>query len=174
MDEIIHYTGSMGLKSLSAKRVPKGIPRRVLTEMVPEDMWERHRQIARLILLGYTNNQIADEIGMDRPAVCKLRNSPVIQKHLATMEARADDEAIDIRTEITNYLPKCLETIQGVIEDPEASDRLRVDASFKMLGLGGYVPPKNINMKSVSAHLSGEDIAKIRQRAMEVGIVEEE
>ena len=53
-------------------------------------MWESHHEIARMILLGHSNVEVAASLGITKEQVSNVRNSPVVQENLTIMKAARD------------------------------------------------------------------------------------
>jgi len=154
------------LEGKMAITYPKTADRR-RKELPVLGMWEQHHAVARLLYLGHTNIEIAAMVGMTPTNISSIRNSPIIQNHIKEMIEEGDKELIDVRKRINEMAPRCVEVLEEMIDSGEGvSARTRADAAFKMLGLGGIVPPKNVNVKSLSVKTDLIDL--IKQRAEEV------
>jgi len=132
------------------------------------EMWELHDEIARRILLGQKNTVIAEALGCTATTVSNVRNSPVVQDKLAIMRGARDASTVDIARQIQEFAPTALQllkdTINGQGDGQNASIALRVAQANKWLDRAGYVPVKKF--EGVTAHLTKDDIAEIRARAL--------
>lgn len=143
-----------------------------------EEISCRHHEIARLLLLGMKNKDVARMLSVSDGFVSNVKNSPVVKEQLDLMLAERDHEAIDIAKQIQEALPQCVEFLTQTIESPKISKALRSKNAFGLLSIGGHGSTKNVNAKVTHAVLSAEDIVSIRERGLslaeEIGIVEAE
>ena len=155
------------------RRVPKG--RKARTYRV-SDMTDKHHEVARLLLLGMNNKEIAKQAGITAEYVSTIRHSPVVKEQLGILRAARDRESVDVAIQIQDALPKCIEFLAETIESDEVSASLKSKNAFGLLSLGGHGPSKNISVKGVHAILTAEDIIDIRDRGLslgaEMGIIE--
>ena len=163
-----YYVGERKLdvksKDRDGRRVPiSSIPR-------VEHVWEFHHNVARLIVLGYNNKQIAQMMGKTPERISHIRNSPMVIRLIEMMRAEADQGTIDVRSEIQALAPKAIEIIKSQLEDEHTSPHLKFKGATYLLGLAGHVAPKNVNVRSVHTNLSPDQIEKIKSRAVEIGM----
>lgn len=129
---------------------------------------DQHHHMARLLVLGYSNVEIAKLLGITPQTVSNIKNSPIVLAATDELAGKADEEAVDIRKEIAEFAPKCVEALKEVIEneDGRTSSKTRADAAIRMLGLAGYVAPKNVNVKAMHGHFDVTQM--IRDRAQQI------
>ena len=141
-----------------------------------DEISHRHHEIARMVLLGVKNNEIARRLNITREFVSNVRNSPVVKEQLDLMAAERDKETIDVAIKIKEALPKCVDFLAETIEDGEVSKTLRSKNAFGLLSIGGHGTTKNVSVKATHAILTATDIAEIRDRgislANEIGILD--
>lgn len=143
------------------RRVPSGEKAR--TYRVTE-MTDKHHEVARLLLLGLNNQEVAKEAGITSEYVSTIRNSPVVKEQLTILRAARDKECVDVAVQIQEALPKCIEFLTETITGNGISAMLKSKNAFGLLSLGGFGPSKNISVRGVHAVLTAEDIAEIRDR----------
>lgn len=147
------------------RRVPPGQTRK--TWCVTE-MWDLHKEIARRIHLGQKNVVIAKAVGCDPQTVSLVRNSPVVQEHLAIMGGAADADTVDISKRIQELAPQALDVLEEVMNAKEqASLALRAKVAESLLDRAGHAAVRTIRSEGIHAHLTSNDLDKIRQRALE-------
>lgn len=133
------------------------------------EMWEVHHEIARLILLGWKNVEIAKRLKCSSQMVSNVRNSPVVQDKLAIMKGARDADSIDLSREIRESAPDALRLLQDIIRgDNDAQDAplsLRAKTAESMMDRAGYSAPKRIQSESISYALTKEEIEEIKRRA---------
>ena len=67
---------------------------------VVNEMWDVHHEIARRLVLGQKNVQIAEDLGISAVMVSNVRNSPIVQEHTAIMRGARDADTVDLSREI--------------------------------------------------------------------------
>ncbi len=138
-------------------------------------MNEIHHEIARRLVLGQKGTQIAKDLSISPATVTLVKNSPIVREQMGILSGARDKRTVDIRAEIEELAPRCVDVIRNQLEDEQVSAHLKSKNAFSLLSIVGFSPVRNVNVKSVSAILSGEDIERInakateaRQRALEV------
>lgn len=143
-----------------------------------KEMNERHHEVARMVILGYKNVEIAKTLNITKEFVSQVKQSPPVQEQLALLAGARDAQTVDIAHQIQITLPKCVKFLSETIDDPEISDALKSRNAFGLLSTGGHGPAKNINVKGVHAVLTADDIREIRDDAhnlaAEIGLMGEE
>ena len=156
----------------------KLMPETVRKTQIVKEMNERHHEVARMVLLGYKNVEIAKILNITKEFVCAVRNAPPVKEQVAILAGARDAQTVDIAKQIQMALPKCIKYLDGTIEDDEISDGLRSRNAFGLMAIGGHGPVKNVNVKGVHAVLTADDIREIRENAetiaVEVGLIQEE
>ena len=156
----------------------KLVPGTVRKTQVVREMNERHHEIARMVILGYRNTEIAKILNISKEFVCAVRNAPPVKEQVAILAGARDAETVDVAKQIQLALPDCVKYLIETVPDVEISDNLRSRNAFGLLAVGGHGPAKNINVKGVHAVLTADDIKEIRDNAanvaIEIGIMAEE
>lgn len=154
------------------------MPGAVRKVQVVKEMNERHHEIARMVLLGYKNVEIAEILNISKDFVCSVRNAPPVKEQVAILAGARDNSTIDIARQIQAILPECVQYLSETIGNPEISSNLRSRNAFGLLATGGHGPSKNVNVKGVHAVLTADDIKEIREKAesiaIDAGMIEEE
>ena len=156
----------------------KLMPGAVRETQIVREMNERHHEIARMVLLGYKNVDIAKILNISKEFVCAVRNAPPVKEQVAILAGARDAETVDVAKQIQQALPDCVKYLVETVPDADISDNLRSRNAFGLLAVGGHGPAKNINVKGVHAVLTADDIKEIRENAanvaIEIGIMAEE
>jgi len=136
-------------------------------------MWDQHHEIARRLVLGQKGIDIATDLGVTKETVSAVRNSPIVKEKLAILHAARDAGTVDLAREIADLAPLALKRIKEVIETGqvhgrEASAAVIMKEANALLDreLGKAV--QRVDTRGVHAHLTGEDIERIKSRAMEL------
>lgn len=135
-------------------------------------IWDNHQEIIRRLVLGQKNVQIAEELGLTPMLVSNVKNSPIVQDQVAIMQGARNAYTVDIAREIREFAPKALEVLKKVVsgegwDGPPISAALKAKVAGDLLDRAGHGAIRNINMQSVHAHLTKEDIEAIKQRALQ-------
>jgi len=158
-------------------RVPKPPSERKYTL---QHMWERHHQMARLLLLGYTNKEVAEVLGCTPQNVSDVRNSPVFQEKMAVLRDAADDEAVDVIGQMKKDAGKSLRILEQMRDGELTQDaKLRAQVAQDLLDRAGYGKIQKVEGRHAVAYLDAEALERIknlahgRREAVEAEVVEE-
>jgi hypothetical protein len=135
-----------------------------------QNMSQIHHEIVRLLLLGWGNKEIAEHFGVTEAMVCYTANSRIVQDKLAMLRQVRDAEAIDVAQRIKELAPECIDTLDEIRRNDNAGFAIRAKVSMDLLDRAGYAAPKVIRAEGVVAHLTMDDIAEIKRRAITQGI----
>ena len=129
-------------------------------------LWEKHHEIARQVVLGRTNVDIANSIGCTPQTVSNVRNSPLAKAKIDSLNESRDEETVSIAKRIEEFAPVALELLEEIVSGniPEASIALRAKVASSHLGRAGYGEVHKAHI--LSQHLSREDIERIKMRAV--------
>ena len=129
-------------------------------------LWERHHQIKRLALLGFSNKDIAAQIGLSEVRVSIIRNSPVFVRELNKLSGRADDRALDLQTLFVQDAHKNY-ALLAAVRDGELTDdvRVRVQVAQDLLDRSGHSKVQRIEGRFAHAHLDAEALERIKNMA---------
>jgi DNA-binding CsgD family transcriptional regulator len=142
-------------------------------------MYEKHHEIARMILLGMSNKDIAEVMSCSAQLVSNVRNSPVVKEKLALMVAVRDKEAIDLSREIADLAPIALMRVKEAITTGKVFDK-EVPITTLLKEANGVLdremgkPTQTINTKNLHAHFTLDDINEIKQKAKSLAMLNEQ
>lgn len=142
-------------------------------------MYEKHHEIARMILLGMKNVDIAKELGCSAQLVSNVRNSPVVKEKLALMVAVRDSEAIDLSREIADLAPIALMRVKEAIETGKVFDK-EVPVTTLLKEANGVLDrelgkaTQTINTKNLHAHFTIDDINEIKAKARNLAMINDQ
>ena len=128
-----------------------------------ENIWEVHKEIARRILLGEKNVKIAEDLNISEAMVSYTRNSAIVQKEIAALEAKRDGTTVDIAQDIQEIAPLALKRVTEVLAKGTDKDSDMIKTAFGVLDRAGHSPVKK--QMNVNALVTSDDIAKIKERA---------
>lgn len=131
-----------------------------------KSLWNRHHEMLRLIVLGWGNKEIAAALGCTSQNVSDVRNSPMAKDRLAILQAARDAATIDVAREIQQEAFDSFKLLQDVRAGRvEASINLRASVARDLLDRAGHSAVKKTQAEVVTAHLTREDLEKIKERA---------
>lgn len=132
-------------------------------------LWEIHHEIVRRVSLGDRHSEIAKDLGVTDAMVSYTKNSKVAQDKIAIMRGAMDADTVELGQRIQRMAPKALDLLEQVIDGKgagkDAHINLRARSAESMLDRAGHGAVKKI--MGLHAHLSPEDIERIKQRARE-------
>ena len=127
-------------------------------------LWGRHREVARLHVLGFKNIEISELLGITTATVVNNLNSSLVKQELARLSLLRDNGAIDIAKDIKDLLPLALETMKDIMANgSKEGDKLK--SAIRVLDMGGHAPVKR--MLIANAVFDKEDLKEIKRRAMQ-------
>jgi hypothetical protein len=144
-----------------------------------QHMWERHFEIARLNAAGLQPTQIAAIVGVTPACVGYTLNSALVRRQVEKLRAGRDASAINIQEQIEELAPKAVALYDMILEnDAEALGsaapvHVRKQVADMVLGISGLAPVQRLKGEVTHAHLTADDIARLRDRAIGAGAVVE-
>lgn len=144
----------------------------------PKKLNERHHNILRLHLLGYSNKQIAERLGCTPASVSIAVNSNLGRLQAGLMRAEVDNGAIEAAKRIRALAPKAIDVIEETMSDEEVPYAVRLRAAQDALDRAGFGAVKRVDTRSMSVSLSSDDLEELKAsalaRARENGLVVDE
>ena len=133
------------------------------------EMWNLHHEIARRLVLGQKNTEIAKALEITPQTVSNVKCSPIVQEQMALLGGTRDAEVIDLKREIEEIVPEAVfllkDIIRGEGQGQNASLTLRAKESNNMLARVGHGVPQKIQSENIQIQLTSQDISDIKQRA---------
>jgi DNA-binding transcriptional MerR regulator len=131
-------------------------------------LWERHKIMKRMAVLGYSHKDIAETVGCTPQTVSNVLNSAMMKKEISLMQAALDNHTIDVAKEIQTMHPKALLVLNEILEDDDAPLSLRAKVAMDNLSRGGFSPVVR-GVFDHSYHFSAEEIEALKQDAIAAG-----
>lgn len=136
-------------------------------------MWDNHHEIARRVVLGQNNQEIAEALNVTPQQVSNVRNSPVVQDKIIIMRAARDAGSIDLAKEIADLAPIALQRVREALETGAVLGR-ELSGSAIMKEANSIVdreigkPTQRVDTRNVHGHFTMDDIERIKERAREL------
>lgn len=141
----------------------------------PKRLNERHHQILRMSLLGYSNIAIAKALGCTPATVSNAVNSGLGRQHSSLLRAAADSQAIEVAKSIRQLAPQAIGVIEDILQDSDCPSAVRLRAAQDALDRAGFAPVKRVDVNNTQLRLTAEDLEGIKsaalKRAQESGLV---
>jgi predicted transcriptional regulator len=134
-----------------------------------QQVWDVHREIARLLVIGMKHVDIAEQLGISEATVSYTANSPVVKREIDLMRGARDLDAVDVAKRIQEVAPKALEVLEELLDT--ANDAIKYRTAADILDRAGHAAVRNVRLETLSVHLNKEDIEDIRNRARGIGLL---
>lgn len=123
--------------------------------------------MARLVILGLSNVEVAKELGCTPQNVSDCRNSPIFQDKLALLRGVADESTVDVMKSLKEDAPKSLALLQKVRDDDAVDIALRTVVARDMLDRAGHGKITRVEGRHLHGHVveSADHLDEIKQRA---------
>lgn len=132
-------------------------------------VWNRHHEMKRLLLLGHSNIEIAQILGVTQQNVSDVRNSPMFKREMEVLQAARDAGTVEIAVRLAKDAHKSLQLLEEVRDGRhDAALRERMRAATELLNR----TPETANVTKQQTHmvntsLSFEELEEIKRRARE-------
>lgn len=132
-----------------------------------KEIWDKHQEIIRLVVLGYGNIEIAEITGYTPQTISNVRNSPIVRERIRELQGEVDHRTVDIMARVREFEPIALEYLERIImgQVEGVSPALRAKTSENYLSRAGHGTVQKI--AAVSGTLTREDIEDLKQRKEE-------
>lgn len=166
VEEVIHTRGT---PEFHDKR--RRLPDQPKKGFEATKMWDAYQEIARRIVLGQKNVEIANDMGVTAVMVSYVRNSPIVQEQITKLHGEANRETTSIAQRIKSMAPQALSLLEdlivkGKVDNETIPVKIRAQHAESLLDRAGYAPPKEIRSMNLHGHFTPEDIEKIKARAV--------
>ena len=125
-------------------------------------VWDIHSEIVRRLVIGQKAVDIAADLGITEAMVSYTRNSPIVKRQLEIQHGARDAYVLNVNKAIADLAPIALEKKRGLLENNNLPN-LQFKAAQEVLD---RVSPKVTHVAGIQARLSGDDLLKLRDRAV--------
>lgn len=116
----------------------------------------RHREIARLLITGVTETDIAQKLGMSPEGVRHATRSPLFQQLFGELTAEADSEITKFRKELIGLLPDALAVQKNILTNAQIEVSLKQKSAWDVFDRVGIVAPKEVHFEGNITHSTEE------------------
>lgn len=167
-EQIVETRGTQEYRDeLDRRRRKNGVPKK---SFEPTQMWDRYQEVARRIVLGQKNIEIANDMNLAAETVSYIRNSEIVQAQLKKLQARADESTVDVTARIKSMAPTALSVLEnminGKLDGETIPAKTRAFHAEKLLDRAGFAAPKEVRNLNLHGHYTAEDIKRIKERAL--------
>lgn len=134
-----------------------------------ETLWNTHHEITRLALMGMKSIDIATHMGLSPVTVSYTLNSPIVRRQLEQMQAVRDLGCIDIAKQIAELAPRAVAVLETMLDNELPNVALK--AAESILDRAGFAAVQRIKQDISISHFSAGEIADIKNRAKDVGLL---
>lgn len=143
-----------------------------------EDLWSTHREVARLSVMGFKQQQIAERLGMTVLGVGQILKNPTVRNHIKTMNEVRDVKAVDVGQQLKGLASLAASKIEQIlsIEEEEPSPSMltiQLSAAKDVLDRAGFgAIRKSATVAKHTHSIEGQEevLKRVRSRAIEVGL----
>lgn len=127
-------------------------------------LWERHKEIARRLVAGDRQKDIADDMKITYSRMSIICNSPAFKNQLARLSMGADSGALDVQDRVTALSVDAMSILEDVLQNGEnLPKKLQVEVAKDVMDRAGYGAVKKSAV--IQATLGADDIAEMRKRS---------
>jgi len=132
-------------------------------------LWERHKEVARLLLAGQRPIDISRRLGYTSAWLSTMMNSPVFKDYMSKLSSAKDDKALDIREQIREGaqvgVSELLKIIKGEDQYAEGvSVQQKIKVAQDFLDREGHGKVTKVEQRSVSVVLNEDRIEQLKAR----------
>ena len=132
-------------------------------------LWSIHHEICRFALLGMKHIDIANHLQISPVTVSYVMRSSIVKRQMSQLQAVRDIDAIDIAKEIQEIAPKAVRKLDELISCGNTA--IEFKAATDVLDRAGHAAVRTLRTENIHAHFSADEIADIKKRAKEVGLL---
>lgn len=131
-----------------------------------QKMRSRHHEIVRQVILGHSDVEIANNLGVTPVMVRYTRESPIVADKIAILQGAMDADTLDIAKEIRALAPVALAVLEEFLLDPNHDKKERRAIAQDLLDRDGRVP-RTHKTEVNQQILRTQDIEEIKKAARE-------
>lgn len=138
-------------------------------------LWEKHKHLARMLVVGEKNVDIAKKLHMSQSRVSVIANSPAFKNHLGNLSERADQTSLDIKKKLEEGALAGVELLVDLLKkDPKTGSRFnpaipvqhQMKAAMTLLDRAGHGEIKLTRNENLNANttLTRSDIEALKEK----------
>lgn len=114
-----------------------------------KELKSQHRNIIQMSFNGYSNNEIAERLGMAHTSVSTILRSPLGQAYLNGLQDRAHEATLDVRKKLVSLNKSALDTFEHLLNSSSRKNvpaAVQFNAAKDVLDRNGYKAPDRLNI----------------------------
>jgi len=133
----------------------------------------KHQNIARLIALGYSMRDIANELDITEGNIQHIKNSPLMQFEVQKYLAIADETAAVQMRRMSRLADKAIDKLDALLslatDDDMTLLKLQAEHAQQVLSKRGFGDTTTLHSSQGLAHmLSTQELSELKERARNV------
>ena len=160
----------------------KGQHRASTKELEIEDLWGHHHEEARLGLLGFSKESIAEELGLSAATVQKISKLPAVREKMMCLTQERDKQVIPIVERIRALATRAVDRMEEILEiETDGEDprllALQLNTAKDVLDRAGHAAVKktiSVNHHEIAVSQRKSILDGIRERALNRGVISQD
>lgn len=114
-----------------------------------KELKSQHRNIIQMSFNGYSNNEIAERLGMAHTTVSSILRSPLGQAYLNGLQDRAHEATLDVRKKLVSLNRAALDTFEHLLDSRSRKAvpaAVQFNAARDVLDRNGYKAPDRLSV----------------------------
>lgn len=138
------------------------VPERKVPAQPISHLWERQKEIARRLVAGHRQIDIARDYGMTPGRMSVICNSPVFKQYLASLASIREERAVDIGKTIREGAETGAQLLVDILSNDNAHISLKAKVAMDLLDREGHGKISTVRAE-VTHHLTGDRIAELKK-----------
>jgi len=168
---LMHHTSKLNGGNGDGRRLPPTEKRKYEVK----ELKANHLLIARYIVLGFKNEDIAEMVGVTPQTVSNIRSSTIVKEQVAMLGNQMDLTVTDVRKRFSEVLsPKAMAIIERALDEALKDPNIPIGAlairvAQDALDRGGVSKVSEVHGKVLHGHtfLGLEDLNELKRRELE-------
>ena len=132
---------------------------------------ERHREIIRLLVLGWKNIEIAKHLGVTPVMVSYVRNSKLVQAKIAELHGVRDAQTLELKERIRQLGGVSIDVLEQALVDETTPLKERIQIAQDILDRAGQKPVARVVAEHNHTVISQSEMEEVHRRARSSGIL---
>ena len=126
-------------------------------------LWERHKEIANLVVAGHRPIDICKELGYTPTWMSIIMNSPVFKKYVASLRVRVEEGLIDVKKKLYEGSTIGVVKLLEILNDKDTQKSLQVKVAQDFLDRAGFPKVSKVEQNNVNIVLDTEMIERLKE-----------
>jgi hypothetical protein len=139
-----------------------------------ERIQDWYQEAMRLMVLGWSNERIADHFRVTVATICTIRNSDLTRRQIDIMQAARSRSIMTVTEKLDDSAPRAAEVLDEMLNDPSVPAAVRKGVAFGILDRTGNGPTTKIEGKFAVGIFEKKDLEELQRRrdaALEQGVL---